>query len=605
MRRFAELGDQGSASNGSAAQEQAATGVDGNSGGSHTLSLLQQALERVVQPLLQSPLATPDQQIAAAEGLAQIAGTLQALAMQAAGAAQPPELARAVAATLAAAVGSQPAADAAAAAAAAAATAAVPAAAQEQLDAAVVSSLAAARALLDVGAGPQGATGTAQPVQAALLSAALAALRGPAASAPQLTALQSFLASAAVKLAASQPKLLAAAAGSLLQAADTAVAEAAVPKNGSGAASTQLQAVLQAVLRWGAALPVPAPAASALPTATGGSGATAAILPVVGEEDHQQPADTSAEAPAQPALELEGQLGAPEQQSEAANEAASPAAEEPAAAAAGSADEAAPEADAAEQQGSRGDAAAEHAADGPSEAADTEAAGVTDAAEAADGAGDWPDEFEGADDSEWVAASATPADEGCDAEAAGAPEAAEQGAGVQPAGDAAEDAVPPPQQPAQPLSADDKAAAAARQRSLQVNGMWPWIVPRGFRLRFASEGRTKSFQLTWGGHAVVGGMTFMGLRQVLAATQKGDSCAAVRLQALSALRAHLGGLAGGAAVNGEAADAAYAWAAAAMQAMVPPAAAHAHLLLEQQRQSVAEDMQVCCLEHNGPIRRRI
>lgn len=492
MRRFAELGDQGSASNGSAAQERAANGIDGNSGGSHTLSLLQQALERVVQPLLQSPHATPDQQIAAAAGLAQIAGTLQALAMQASGAAQPPELARAVAATLAAAVGSQPAADAAAPAAAAAATAAVPAAAQEQLDSAVVSSLAATRALLDVGAGPQGAANNSvQPVQAALLSAALAALRGPAASAPQLAALQDFLASAAAKLAASQPKLLAAAAGSLLQAADTAVAEATVPKNGSGAASSQLQAVLQAVLRWGAALP--APAASALPTATGGSGATAAVLPVVGEEDHQQPADTSAEAPAQPALELEGQLGAPEQQPEAANEAASPAAEEPAAAAAGSADEAPPEADAAtkaeadaaEQQGSRGDAAAEHAADGPSEAADTEAAGVTDAAEAADGAGDWPDEFEGADDSEWVA------------EAAGAPEAAEQGAGVQPAGDAAEDVVPPPQQPAQPLSADDKAAAAARQRSLQVNGVWPWIVPRGFRLRFASEGRTKSFQLTW------------------------------------------------------------------------------------------------------------
>ncbi len=93
----------------------------------------------------------------------------------------------------------------------------------------------------------------------------------------------------------------------------------------------------------------------------------------------------------------------------------------------------------------------------------------------------------------------------------------------------------------------------------------------------------------------MGRMTFMGLLQVLAATQQGDSCAAVRLQALSALRAHLGGLAGGAADNGETADAVYAWAAAAMQAMVPPAAAHAHLLLEQQRQSVAEDMQVCCL----------
>lgn len=81
------------------------------------------------------------------------------------------------------------------------------------------------------------------------------------------------------------------------------------------------------------------------------------------------------------------------------------------------------------------------------------------------------------------------------------------------------------------------------------------------------------------------------LVQVLAATQQGGDRTAVRLQALAALRAHLGSLAGGSAANGKA-ERRYAWAAAALAAMVPSAAAHAHQLLAQQRQTAADDMQV-------------
>lgn len=393
---------------------------------------------QVLQPLLQSPVAAEKQCVAAAAGLSEVAAALAALAKQAdsqSTAEETPQLARTIAATLAVAVAPQPpAGGSSAGAAAASASGAAAAEVQLHLDHAVDRVLAAARALMPTAAAAgevQPAAGAFEPAPPLLLAAVLDALKSPAASPPQVAALQGFLAALAPELAVSQPQLLAAMAGSLLRTAEALAAETGAPENagspaaaadggsggkappagGGGAATPQLQPVLQALMQVGAALPGPTSVAAPQKAVVS-----------------QPPAEPLAKE------EREGGDGA---------EAAAPELKrlDSHALAEDSDDDDAAAADAARAQPSNGSDAA--AGDG--------AAAADDAVRAA--SGEWPDDFEGGDDDEqWVGA-----------EADAAPGEAGQNGSAVAAG--AGDASPQQQQPAGPHAA---ALAAARHRSLEV-----------------------------------------------------------------------------------------------------------------------------------------
>ena len=382
---------------------------------------------QVVQPLLQSPVAASTQQQAtAASGLSQIAAALAALAEQAVS--QPSrqkvrqedalQLARAITATVAAAV---------------APLLARPGTAltamRAHLDRALDRALAAVRVLVTAARETHE-----QGPAPLLLSAVLEALQSPAASAPQLAALQGLLARLAPQLAASHPQLLAAVAGSLVRAAEMLSAQAAATDAGGGSpvsvrrssggrpaagalavdvsAAPQLQAALQALMQVGAALPGPKAAGAAAPAA-----GASPLQPTPSPQPADQPA-----AGQPPRAE-----GAAADHQASHSPIALKRPDSPALAEDGNGADA-PGADAAPEQPN----------------ADGDTAGAAGAEEPARSASDeWPDDFEGGDSGNQMdGAAAGPAD----------------------ALDAAQNGHTPPQ-PAGPHAA---ALAAARSHTLQV-----------------------------------------------------------------------------------------------------------------------------------------
>lgn len=277
---------------------------------------------QVVQPLLSSSKSTSGQRRAAAEGLAQIAGTLQALtATSDTSASAQSLLAAEIAAVLALSADhmgrsdhfgtdlaqpDKPAAQ-------PGETTAQPLdqELQRHLDSAAAQCLAAAATLLksqhsmtaavqsEVKPAHSGELPAADPrteAQSTVLAAAFRMLQAPSASPAQLASVQEFVSIAAAALGSGgdSQTLQAAGAGTLLAAAEALSGQALSATNGAAPQAPQLQAVLAALLRWGGSLP--APQAAPAPQSTSGAAATAQQVSPPASSAESKPTSTRAAA---------------------------------------------------------------------------------------------------------------------------------------------------------------------------------------------------------------------------------------------------------------------------------------------------------------------